>query len=299
MSASVLPIPHPHMEALRLELRSLRDQLAALIDEEEVLRRRVGPYLQSLYDSRLGPLEFELMTLRVDNAALRRRTELLQARVNHGQRVTRSLVADIDARVRDELDGWHAQVEQREREVREAAEHDRLYSALSPTLQRKAKTLYRDLAKRLHPDVVGSTSPSFERYWGEVARAYAEVDVHVLEAILAVLDGEKDGDAIRLDESASGALGRLEAERDRLRLCVERQMDRLVELRRSPPYCYERELSDSTWITGKRAELRKAIAVANEQRQALEFDYERLVGSDAGEGAGAEVGVGEKSRMLH
>lgn len=277
MTASVVPIPHPHGDALRLEIRSLRDQLAALVDEEEVLRRRVGPSLQSLYDCRLGGLEYERMSLQVENAALRRQIELLRAHVNHGRSLTVSLVGDVEAQVRAELDGWYAQLDQREREVREAAEHDRTVAVLSPTLRRRARSLYRDLVKRMHPDVVGSESPSFRRYWNEVARAYAEADVDVLEAIAAVIGAGPDVVIRPGEESAGDSLERLRAERERLRQCLDRQMDRIGELRRQPPYCYERELSDAVWITGKRAELRGAIALAKEQRQALELEYERLV----------------------
>ena len=60
------------------------------------------------------------------------------------------------------------------------------------------KSLYRTLAKRLHPDHSDLESPMRERRWNELQSAYEERDLEGLQRIEAVCDMEIGGLSIRL-----------------------------------------------------------------------------------------------------
>jgi len=60
------------------------------------------------------------------------------------------------------------------------------------------KSLYRTLAKRLHPDHSDLESPMRERRWNELQSAYEERDLEGLQRIEAVCDMEDGGLSIRL-----------------------------------------------------------------------------------------------------
>ena len=67
-------------------LGSLKDDLSILISEKDVLENTTKKNLEALYATKIGKNEYALFKLECDIARIKRKIELFQAKINHGQK---------------------------------------------------------------------------------------------------------------------------------------------------------------------------------------------------------------------
>jgi len=66
-------------------LESLKSELAKLISERDTLENTVKKNLEALYATKIGKNEFTLFKTECEIARLKRKIELFQAKINHGE----------------------------------------------------------------------------------------------------------------------------------------------------------------------------------------------------------------------
>ena len=262
-------IMHPHFSAKLREIDALREDLSVLIEEQESLLYGERDLLLAEYNRDVGYLEHELFLREVEIAELRRRIAILQVDINRGRAVTVERVLRLDEEIRIEFERFRAEIEEKERELRQSAALLDSEHLMKPEDVRKLKTLYRRICKRYHPDVGGCEVERWEQTWSTLQHAYRAGDLDLLKALAETLDLPGKASPETPDD--------LDAEITRLSSLIERQRERLATILSDPPFSYRARLRDPQWIRTKQDELRQEMADRKKQLTELQRRYGLLL----------------------
>ena len=260
---------HPHVSAKLREIDALREDLSVLIEEQESLLYGERDLLLAEYNRDVGYLEHELFLREVEIAELRRRIAILQVDINRGRAVTVERVLRLDEEIRIEFERFRAEIEEKERELRQSAALLDSEHLMKPEDVRQLKTLYRRICKRYHPDVGGCEVERWEQIWSTLQHAYRAGDLDLLKALAETLDLPGKAPPETPDD--------LDAEITRLSSLIERQRERLATILSDPPFSYRARLRDPQWIRTKQDELRQEMADRKKQLTELQRRYGLLL----------------------
>lgn len=251
---------HPQAARLREECRDLAAELANLVFQHDSLVTELIPALEAEFLTKLGPGRTRVLEIQLENRRLQRRIESIQACLNRGR------VPDlerIDQALEEELSAWTEEVARQRRQVEKARQA--LVEPMPVAELRQIRSLYRELVKLLHPDL-NPVTPERARLWLQVQHAWQQGDAQGLE-LLADLARRLEG---RATWEETSALDRLTAERDRLKVHVQRVAARLQELKDSFPCDHQERLADPGWVEEQDRENRKVLELELRSREALQ-----------------------------
>ena len=216
--------PLPDSRQLEEEVLALREQLARLEQEHADLRGELHDF-ELLYNARVGPLEAQLAEAQLHIDEYRLRIELVQWRGKSLSPI--QLEAEVEHRLRD----------QRERAEAIHANADIARSfvpppPIDPALGLDLKQIYRELAKRTHPDLATDEADRAIRSQRmvDINARYAKQDLEGLRRILRELETWRLAQA----ESPAQRLGRLKDERLRLDAAIRHVKVEIADLNRDP-----------------------------------------------------------------
>ncbi len=252
-----LAIP-PELAAMRARWEALRTELAILLTERDDLEERILPNLEAEYAVKLGDLELARLRLDVETRRLRRVLELSQARLNQGQLPD---LRQIERQVEAELDEWTRQIEEKQTGLRSA--RLRMASLVTLKVAAEVRSLFRLLARKLHPDLNPGLGTSESALWRRAKDAYARGDAEELRALAALVD--------QAPAVSDGELARDEWKRrcDELEARVAVEIARTDEWKRSRGFERLSRVRDPIWVAERRAALESEIARADVWRDAL------------------------------
>lgn len=266
--------PHPEAVALRVETNALREELAKLITDRDYLTTTVLPTIEAEYNLKIGGLEYEAFILECRVRRARRRLELARSYLNRSERIPPAVIESV---LDDEFREWRIKIEEMRRSLEAAYAFERA-SCLSASETRELQTLYRQLAKRLHPDLNPLQKERERNLWLQVAEAYRNGELEELRALNLLLDTETS--APDASDARPSMLDALRRRRDELRAHIERALAQLAHIKSTPPYTLRRKLCDGPWLAARTAELREQIALLKEHCLALDDAYYQLSGVD-------------------
>lgn len=258
---------HPRVAEKLAQIERLRQDLSILLEEFEDLLRHRREAVMALYMQEIGRLEFESFRVRAEVSELRYRIAFLQREVNLGEPVTAARVAVLDAAVAAEFAKTTAEIQRREKEVRDS-ENYLDGPGLPPEVVRELKSLYRSLCKKHHPDVNGSGAEPWRR-WALLQHAYRVGDLDLMKT-LAEGAGEPDGAEIAPPGDPDAEIARLQSR-------IADRKNRMAEALSSPPLSYEEKLSDPAWVRESQERLKRDIAAGEADRDRLTMLYKTLL----------------------
>ncbi len=254
------PELHPVVRQLQRECKQLRTELAKLVCDYDILVNTIGPNLEADYLIKIGHLQYDLFCADTSVRRLKRKIEMLQAALNSGDRIDISIV---DAKLDEEFEDWQRQAEGQFAKIQAARQQ--LSSLHNPEDSAEIKKLYRQLARRLHPDVNPKSPEKAHALWLQVATAYKNGDLEELR-VLALLVDEIPG----VQEQLS-SIEKLKKRRKTLAGQIEALLVKRAELRQMFPFDLEEKLADSEWVAENQREYTEQIAATSEQTQSLEL----------------------------
>jgi hypothetical protein len=211
---------------LETEVLALHDQLARLEQEHADVRIELNAF-ELLYNARVGTLEATLAEVQLHIEEYKLRIELVQWRGKSLSPI--QLEAEVEQRLR----------EQRERAEAIRANADLARSFVPPPpidAERAAnldlKQIYRELAKRTHPDLAmdGTDHAIRSQRMVNVNALYAKQDLEGLRRILRQLETEH----LASDETPEQRVARLKDERLRLDAAIRHVKAEIAALNRDP-----------------------------------------------------------------
>jgi hypothetical protein len=211
------------LDDLEMQVRRLSDQLARLEQEHADLVVELSEF-ETLYTARVGPLQAKLEAAQLHSAEYRLRIELLQWR---GSSLAPSqLEAEVEYRLRDQRQHAHTAYEQAE-----AAQHANAAAPIDSAAHLDLKQIYRELAKRTHPDLAADDldRAAREQQMKTINGLYANRNLEALRGVLRQLGAEDD----RRREPPQECAARLTQEHDRLTAAIKHVKSEIAELNHS------------------------------------------------------------------
>ncbi len=219
------------IEELLFEIEQKRQRVALLGQEIEELKQALGRF-QVEYNARVGRLYVELDKLELLIQEYRLRIQLIAER---GRQVR---LQEIEDKLKRRFSARWQETRQTERETSgasEAYERQKAEPELDEETAQELKRLYRELAKRFHPDLAETEEERQENsdLMAEINEAYARKDLDKLKEI-----AEREGERLRSvpGETQAEKLARLIRESHRLDSVIQRLQGDLEELKRSPTW---------------------------------------------------------------
>ena len=195
--------PMSDLTQLENEVLALREQLARLEQEHADLRLELNEF-ELLYNARVGPIEAALAEVQLHIDEYKLRIELVQWRGKSLSPI--QLEAEVEHRLRD----------QRERAEAIHANADIARSFVPPppidaVADLDLKQVYRELAKRTHPDLATDADDRAIRSQRmvDINALYAQHDLEGLRKILRLMETARQGQ----NETPEQRLARLKHER--------------------------------------------------------------------------------------
>ena len=201
------------------ELAARRDLVARLEQERADLQIEIAAFRQ-VYLRRVGPARAELDALDLHITEYKLRNELIRLR---GSALDPAkLEAEVEWQLRDrrqQFAGYRESIRRAEATVS---------TDLSSADQLTLKSIYRDLAKRVHPDLAIDAADRDARgkLMAEINAAYGRSDLQALRAMLSRLSEPGGAEGMLSDD-------RLQAEIDRLEQVIVVMRNDIAELNRS------------------------------------------------------------------
>jgi hypothetical protein len=217
-------MPQSDSNQLESEVLALREQLARLEQEHADLRVELNEF-ELLYNARVGPIEAQLAEAQLHIDEYKLRIELVQWRGKSLSPI--QLEAEVEHRLRAERERAEA--------IHANADIARSFvppPPIDPAADLDLKQVYRELAKRTHPDLATGEADRTVRSQRmvDVNALYAKQDLEGLRRILRQMETGR----LAPDETPEQRLARLKDEQLRLDAAIRHVKVEITDLNRDP-----------------------------------------------------------------
>ena len=255
----------PEYKKKTSDLESLKSELAKLISERDTLENTVKKNLEALYATKIGKNEFTLFKTECEIARLKRKIELFQAKINHGEKFN---AAEIEKKLDGEYKKWEKEMSEMLEDIEN--KRKRLSSLMTEEDSIELQGTYRVLVKKLHPDVNPYQKDMSKLLWNRVMAAYSMSDLEELRAIKLLIDDSKDDGVID-----SGP--KIDAHIESIKKKIFDLLEYIKKTRSEFPFTIEDDLNDDKWVADKNTGIFKKIEILNDKKVELQHLVDRLL----------------------
>ena len=260
----------PEYEQLRSELKELKERYEERLVYYAEESDHVKKALESRYMMTIGRKEFQLFSVQVELARLRRETALYQAAINNGAKADPQ---EVERQLAEEFEQYRQQLEQRRAEVDAAKEHY-LAPKLSAKEAKEIQKLYRKLVHQLHPDLNPNLPPGAVEMLHRIQEAYRTSDWPEM-VLLGDLVQEMLHDTPQAEHSED-TMEVLRAQVEKLTAKLAQLEEQIKTLHSRPPFNYQEMLEDPEAVSQRREELDGQIEMLKEQAEFLRQHRDEL-----------------------
>lgn len=194
----------PEFQKLKDEVERMRTELSMLLLERDELQFVISKNLSTAYMLEFGSLEYKAYEAQCTALRLKRKIELIQAKLNRQEKIN---PAKIEETLDREFAEYQAKLEEQINKMNEAIERSKL-PALSEKETKEIKQIYRSVVKSLHPDLNPNVSPAQVKLFENAVEAYKNGDISTLRIIKEMVvehnlpEKEKDSLSVLRDKQA-------------------------------------------------------------------------------------------------
>ena len=260
---------YPEYEKHQRRIRTLKQDLAALLLEQHELEFHTRKAIEGEYMLKIGSLEYKAFELNCKVLRLRRKYELISAAVRSRELIE---LSPIDARLVTEFNVQNEQLSEAIGRVNAALE--RHFSADMPGEgSSELRALYAGLLKKLHPDLHPVKNENTARLFSAAIEAYKNADLRMLRTISAVTEERKE-----LMDASVGSMDNLLNIEERLRDMIGALRKTIGKIKGSYP-CNQRELlADDERLRARTAVIVRRITEYRKTCDVLEKRLAELLG---------------------
>ena len=256
-------IVFPEIEELEKEIERLRTDISMLMAQRDELQFVVCKNIEMEYMLRLGGLEHQAFSLQCKYLRLKRKAEMIRARLNRREQVDLEL---IDAMLDEEFAAYQANLDEQIRKMRDAANRKNARE-LTEEETKEVKRRYRRIVKALHPDLNPDATPAQIDLFHQAVSAYENGDLMTLRMIDDMVCQED------LPAEKQNAVQELQNRREQLRKLAETVRTEIDTIKTSFPYTERELLRNEAMIEERREDLQ---ALIDEYTEAITEMQERI-----------------------
>ena len=247
----------PKYEELKSEVEELRADLSKLYFEYDELCFVICPNIEMQYMLALGAIEYKLFETQCKMLRLKRKIELIQAKLNRQETI---VISEIEAQLDEEFAEYQDLLEIQIEAMNEALDRSK-GKILSTEDEEELKALYRKIVKALHPDLNSDLSRAEMDLFMSAVEAYKNADLNVLRIIAEMMvDGE-------LPDESDNALVTLTKERERLQALIEHIKEEICIIKECFPYNRRDIVKDSAKIEEMKQEFKRLQKLYEEEME--------------------------------
>lgn len=239
----------PDFVALKKEVEKLHTEISMLLLERDELRFVICRNIEAAYMLALGSLEYKAFELHCKVLRLKRKIDLIQARINRQEAV---LLSAIEEMLDTEFAEFQQQLEEQINKMNSALDYSK-GRVLTDEETKELKKMYRSIVKSLHPDLHPDITQAQLQLFHNAVQAYESGDLNSLRIINQMV---ADPDLLIQNENGLSALVK---EKERLTETLELIRKQISLIKSEYPYTMKELVNDPEKIAEKRAELEEII----------------------------------------
>jgi len=241
-------ILHMQYDVLKKEFTELFAQKNDMLSQEEQV-------LTALYLTAIGQKQHQKYCLTVEIKMMTQRISLYQAYFNRNEYPD---IPAIEKKMDHQFAEFHKKIADEAKRIALAKEFLK-EGFLSEGDVKKLKDVYRQIVKRLHPDINPDLTEAEKDLFVKAQAAYDLCDLITLNVILLSLDNlASKPEMVPID---------LKAQVDTLETHVSKLKTLIENLEKQFPFTFREKLADEVWVEAERDQLDKDIAELEKEKE--------------------------------
>lgn len=263
-----------------IKVNFLKQELLSLVEQWQDLRDDVHPRLMYAYETLFGSLEYELKKRKQLSVENSRKLEMLNLQISKGE------VIDLN-----KLKYFHNQIRSNQKTSKLKSNSSKIDSFFNSYDKTKETTLipisvvdekyemvqiYRDLVKRIHPDLNGDNY-NFRRYWHSIQSSYKNANIQRLRLYHQTLcpieyTNFKEKNVI---------YNSLKNQESELKNSIKKEKQKIQEILEKEPFNLEKKFYNEKWINNRRKHLKAKIFNTDMRIKIQDRKFQSLIQSNS------------------
>ena len=246
----------PEYERLKSEVELLRTELSMLVLERDELLYVECKNIEMIYMLELGSLEYKAYEAQCAYLRLKRKAELIQAKINRQEKIDLEAIDNI---LDIEFAEYRKKLEELIDKMNKAIDRNN-GRLLSKEEASELKKLYRHIVKALHPDLHPNIGEEKIKLFVQAVKAYENADLNTMRIIAAMISDDA------LYDTHEDALQALLKEKNRLNDLIEDIKESIQSIKNDYPYTLKGLISDKKKTSERKNEL---ISIIEQYKSAI------------------------------
>ncbi len=247
-------IVFPDYEKLKERVERLRTEISMLLLERDELQFVVCRNIETVYMLELGSLEYKAYEAQCTFLRLKRKLELIQAKINRQEKV---ILSKIDDTLDQEFAEYQQKLDEQINKMNEAIEHSK-GTRLTDEENKEIKKTYRKIVKNLHPDLNPHITENQKKLFENAVEAYKHGNLEMLKII-----GEMVSEPV-VPEKSVDAMTMLKENADSLDKMVSVIRKNIDDIKNRYPYTMKDIVEDKEKIEQRRTEIQSILEQYND-----------------------------------
>lgn len=227
-------VEFPGDRELKEEITVLKKEISSLVLRRDELKYTICENIKMKYMLEIGTLELKVYDLYIKYIRLKRKKELIQARINRNEKVELNC---IEEQIEREFSEYKEKLNEKLKDISYAKARNDL-PLISNEDSKRLKKLYLDIVKKIHPDLNPNITKEKIELFHHVLDAYKRCDLVSMETFYILIEEDRDF------EGDSNLSSNLKEERDRLLKLLEKLNEEIENIKKSYPYILKSYLED-------------------------------------------------------
>ena len=239
----------PEYEKLKNEVEKMRVELSMLYLERDELLYVICVNIETAYMIEVGALEHNVYKAECAVLRLKRKVELIQAKINRQEKI---FLSDIESLLDEEFQQYKEKLNEQIEKINDALKRGSA-DYLTKEENEEFKKIYRKIVKALHPDINPNISKEELRLLQNAIEAYKNGDLKALRIIGEMIEKYLP---VNQDKDFSYTLIK---DKERLEVFIKEMKEIILEIKSSYPYILKEIIENPSKLKEKKRELEETL----------------------------------------